>query len=139
MCTQAVQKPGSITVALAQSLTPGTPALVRIGETAIAIFDVDGVVHAIDDTCMRCGASLMAATRQGARIACACGWAYDLASGAVEGMPSLRLDKFDVRRVGDAIEVGYASPSPQRPSDPVDEPGGSARTERLRGPSGESR
>ena len=139
MCSQAVKKPGSITAALAQPPTPGTPALIRIGETAIAIFDVDGVLHAIDDACMRCGASLTAATRQAMRIVCACGWAYDLESGAVEGVPSLRLDKFEVKRVGEAIEVGFVGPSLQPSSNAVEGAGGSAHTERARDPSGESR
>ena len=97
---------GTITVALAQKLATDTAILVRIGEAAITIFDVDGSLHAIDDACMHCCASLTQAKRDGTRITCGCGWSYDLVTGAVEGMPALRLDKFEVVRDGDAIRVG---------------------------------
>lgn len=97
---------GAITVALAQPFAPDAVVLVRIGATAIAIFDVRGALHAIDDACMRCGASLMEARRDEARLECRCGWGYDVVTGAVEGVPALRLDKFDVTRVGDTIRVG---------------------------------
>lgn len=106
MTIDAALNAGAITVALAQPLAPDTVVQVRIGATAITIFNVDGGLHAIDDACMRCGASLMAGTRDAARIRCRCGWVYDLVTGSVEGVPALRLDKFDVTRVGDTIRVG---------------------------------
>lgn len=106
MPNDAAPNLGSITIPLTQPMTPDSAVLVRIGATAIAIFDVDGALQAIDDACMRCGASLMTGVRHAARMTCRCGWVYDLVTGAVEALPALRQDKFPVTRVGDTIQVG---------------------------------
>jgi nitrite reductase/ring-hydroxylating ferredoxin subunit len=106
MSTDAVRHANAITVALTAPIAPETVVLVKVGPAGIAVFNLDGVLHAIEDSCMRCGASLVGGTRRGGRVECGCGWTYDIASGAVDGLPMLRLEKFDVKREGDAIVVG---------------------------------
>lgn len=64
---------------------------------AIALYDIGGRLVAVDDACLRCGASLGAGQLVGGLAICVgCGWVYDIASGAVEGLPALRLERFDV-------------------------------------------
>jgi nitrite reductase/ring-hydroxylating ferredoxin subunit len=106
MPTDAVPHANAITVALTEPFAPETVVLVKVGPAGIAVFNLDGVLHAIEDPCMRCGASLAAGTRRAGRVECGCGWTYDIASGAVDGLPKLRLQKFDVKREGDSIVVG---------------------------------
>lgn len=108
MSTDAVVHANAITVALTEPFAPETVVLVKVGPAGIAVFNVDGVLHAIEDTCLRCGASLLAGTRRAARVECGCGWTYDITSGSVDGLPMLRLQKFDVKREGHAIVVGTA-------------------------------
>jgi len=96
----------AIDVALTQPIAPDAALGVRVGPFAIAIFEVDGALHAIDGACMRCGASLAAGVRRGSHVACGgCGWAYELTSGDVVGLASLHLDAFRVERVGEALKL----------------------------------
>lgn len=83
------------------SPAPALPLRVEGASGAIALFDVGGEVHAIEDGCLRCGATLMTGALDGAIVTCrACGWRYDVSSGCVIGLPALRLATFPVRRPG---------------------------------------
>lgn len=77
-----------------------TGARLRI-ETAggpIALFDVAGTVLGIEDGCLRCGSSLATGSIEGTVVTCrSCGWKYDIASGAVVGLPALRLATYEVK------------------------------------------
>jgi len=54
----------------------------------------------------RCGASLAAGTLDGCDVECAeCGWRYDVVTGCVRGVPTLRLDTFAVQTLGEIISV----------------------------------
>jgi nitrite reductase/ring-hydroxylating ferredoxin subunit len=85
-------------VAMRDRIAAGHATVVRAGEFAIALYDVDGRVLAIDDPCIHCGSSLAAGTRDAAIVTCGrCGWRYDIVSGAVVGLPALRLERYPVR------------------------------------------
>jgi nitrite reductase/ring-hydroxylating ferredoxin subunit len=67
----------------------------------IALFDVGGTIHAIEDGCLRCGSTLVRAVQDGAVATCpGCGWRYDVSTGCVVGLPALRLATFRVRQPG---------------------------------------
>ena len=86
-----------VRIARLDQLAPGRGVAVAVAGDAIALFRVDGQTFAIDDACARCGSSLANGTLRGMTVACAgCGWEYDLRSGAVSGVPALRIDTFDV-------------------------------------------
>lgn len=100
-----------LAVARRDALRGGRATVALPGGPTIALFVVDGRVHAIDDGCLRCGESLGAGERVGSLVICTgCGWVYDILTGAVEGVPALRLERFDVS-VEDA-EVRVALPAP---------------------------
>lgn len=85
---------------------PGRAALAHVDGRPIALFDLDGRIVAIDGLCARCGASLAGGRQDGRHVVCGgCGWRYDLATGAVTGLPALRLDRFAVRIEGDEVLV----------------------------------
>lgn len=106
MATGKAQRFDNVLAAMRASIAPGHAALVRARGVAIAVYEVEGRVFAIDDPCIRCGASLAAGTQDAAIATCGtCGWRYDIVSGAVVGLPALRLEHYPVRIEGHRVLV----------------------------------
>jgi nitrite reductase/ring-hydroxylating ferredoxin subunit len=83
--------------------------VVSVNGTAIAVFNIDGSLFAVDDSCVRCGSSLAAGLLSGSQITCSkCDWRYDVTNGRVNGIPALRIDTFEVRTVGARVMVADA-------------------------------
>lgn len=79
-------------------LAPGARLRIETTGGPIALFHVAGAIRAIEDGCLRCGASLATGPVEGTLVVCrTCGWRYDLASGGVVGLPALRLATYEVR------------------------------------------
>lgn len=94
----------------------GAATVARISDVAIALFNVDGRILAIDDHCIRCGASLASGVIAEASVSCSsCGWRYDLATGRLTALPALRADTFEVKIVDSRLLVA-AEPSVPEPS-----------------------
>ncbi|MCC6195739.1 MAG: hypothetical protein IT518_14850 [Burkholderiales bacterium] len=92
-------------------IVAGRGTVVHAAGANVTLFLIDGIVHAIDDACLRCGESLGAGrVAAGLAICTGCGWAYDIASGAVQGVPALCVERYAVR-VDDA-NVFAALPAP---------------------------
>ena len=73
-----------VEVAPVQELPPGTGRTFHVGGKEIAIFNVDGEIYAIDDSCAHAGASLGAGKLQGKVLTCrAHGFRYDVTTGQV--------------------------------------------------------
>ena len=96
---------GLVSFAPLARIPPGTALARTIDGFTIALFNVGGSLHALDDACLRCSASIAAATPEGSRVSCACGFGYDLATGAVRGVERLRTGRYDASIVGDDICV----------------------------------
>jgi nitrite reductase/ring-hydroxylating ferredoxin subunit len=77
-----------------EQFPPGSAMARATAGRDVALFNVDGRYHAIDDLCLRCSASLAAGTLEGASVRCRCGWTYDLATGEVRGIPRLGIDRY---------------------------------------------
>ena len=93
-----------VRIARLDQLAPGQGVAVAVAGDAIALFRIDGQTFAIDDACARCGSSLANGTLRGATVACAgCGREYDVRTGAVSGVPALRIDTFDVTVVESVV------------------------------------
>jgi 3-phenylpropionate/trans-cinnamate dioxygenase ferredoxin subunit len=99
-----------IDVASLDRIQPGTAVAVTVvEETTIAVFNVDGTLYALEDTCVRCGSSLAEGKLDGARVACSgCDWQYDVTTGCVNGIPALRIDTFAVTIVDARVMVDAA-------------------------------
>jgi nitrite reductase/ring-hydroxylating ferredoxin subunit len=79
-------------------LAPGARLLLETASGPIAVFEVGGRICAVEDGCLRCGASLTTGTLAGTVVTCSvCGWQYDVASGGLVGLPALRLPTRKVR------------------------------------------
>jgi nitrite reductase/ring-hydroxylating ferredoxin subunit len=82
-----------------------------VGSVPIAVFNLAGRLHALEDCCVRCGSSLSAGQVEGTTVRCPrCHWPYDVTSGSVTTIPAIRLDTFPVRVVGAhaMVETGVA-------------------------------
>ncbi|HEY2817694.1 MAG TPA: Rieske 2Fe-2S domain-containing protein, partial [Casimicrobiaceae bacterium] len=79
--------PDLIEIARPASLAPGQGVRVTIAEhCAVALFDVEGRMFAIDDLCVRCGTSLAEGTLTDTVVSCiGCDWRYDVKTGCVNG------------------------------------------------------
>jgi nitrite reductase/ring-hydroxylating ferredoxin subunit len=77
-------------------------AFVQLQGRDIALFDVDGCVYAVDDSCPHAGASLARGRLQGRTLQCpAHGLKFDLASGHLCNVPGLRLTRYALQREGE--------------------------------------
>jgi 3-phenylpropionate/trans-cinnamate dioxygenase ferredoxin component len=84
-------------------LAAGSRLVIESASGPIAIFGVGDTAHAIEDGCLRCGSTLATGALDGTVVTCrVCGWAYDLRSGCLVGLPALRVASY---RIG-----AYASP-----------------------------
>jgi nitrite reductase/ring-hydroxylating ferredoxin subunit len=96
-------------VARLDQTTPGTGTVVTVAGSAVALFNVEGRLFAVDDSCVRCGSSLASGTLHGVAVACpGCDWSYDVTSGCVNGVPALCIDTFEVRVEDSRVMVANA-------------------------------
>ena len=97
------------TVATTSEIPEGEGAVVKAGEREIAVFNVGGTYHAIDNTCLHRGGPLGEGALDGACVVCPWhGWEYDVTTGAVKHAPDRAVACHPVRVDGDAIVVTVA-------------------------------
>ena len=100
--------PSSVTirVAGASEIPEGGCKVIAHGHSRIALFRVDGVLHAIDDHCPHEGWSLASGTLDGTVLTCAGhDWQIDVRSGACLTMRKYRVRRFEVIVDGDEVRV----------------------------------
>ena len=81
-----------VMVARAGEIPPGHAARVEIGDLPVAIFNVGGELHCVDDTCTHQEASLSEGDLDVERCAIECplhGSAFDLRTGEVLSLPAV--------------------------------------------------
>ena len=105
-----------IKVAETKDIPPGTAVAVDLEGRAVALFNVDGRLYAIDDTCTHRGGPLSEGELDGTVVTCPLhGARFDVTTGEVLGPPATkRVARYDVR-----VEGGQAvGGSPNRSSYP---------------------
>ena len=81
-----------------EKLPPGQGMTVTVNGKDIALFNVDGNVHAIDDGCVHAGASLGSSKFQGKIVTCrAHGWKFDVTTGNVSHVPDYGVGCYQVK------------------------------------------
>jgi 3-phenylpropionate/trans-cinnamate dioxygenase ferredoxin subunit len=82
--------PEFVKVAVRGEIPPGGKKLVEIDGRAIAVFNVDGAYHAIDDVCTHDGGPLAEGTLVGAEIRCPRhGARFDVRTGKALCLPAV--------------------------------------------------
>jgi NAD(P)H-dependent nitrite reductase small subunit len=101
--------PRFVAVAAAADLPPGGSLAVRVDGVPIALFNLSGSVHAIENVCPHAGAALDRGARTGpCREVVICpfhGWRFDVRTGRCLQVPSESVRTFAVRVTDGTIEV----------------------------------
>jgi nitrite reductase/ring-hydroxylating ferredoxin subunit len=99
--------PEFIEVATIDQIAPGQARLVEIGGQEIALFNVAGTFHAIDNTCTHVGGPLCEGELNGTEVICPWhGAAFDVTTGQVLGPPAgSPVNRYNVRVEGSNVEI----------------------------------
>jgi nitrite reductase (NADH) small subunit/3-phenylpropionate/trans-cinnamate dioxygenase ferredoxin subunit len=96
-----------VTVAKVGAIPEGEGASFQVGDRLVAVFNHQGRYLAIDDLCPHMGASLGAGylDEEGVVTCPWHAWRFHVADGKWADNPRLSIDTFEVRVVGDEIQV----------------------------------
>jgi len=87
-------------------LKPGEAKAIVAGDREIAIFNVDGQFHAIDNLCPHRGGPLADGLLEGNIVVCPWhGWRFDVTTGASPVVKTVSVDKFETAVEGDNLKV----------------------------------
>jgi 3-phenylpropionate/trans-cinnamate dioxygenase ferredoxin subunit len=101
---------GWLDVVAERECPPGARRLVRRDGHEVALFNVDGRLHALEDRCPHAGASLVVGRLDGTWLTCrAHGLTFDLASGCMRGNAGLAVRTYPVRVRSGRIEIALAA------------------------------
>ncbi len=79
---------------------------VEINGKAVAVFNVDGNFHAINDICGHRGGPLSEGEVDGTTVICPWhGWRYNVTNGENELIPALPTEKYELKVEGEDILV----------------------------------
>jgi nitrite reductase/ring-hydroxylating ferredoxin subunit len=94
-------------IASVQEVAPGRARQVTVNNRTLAIFNVNGKYHVIDDTCPHRGAPLWEGTVTGSEVTCPWhGARFDLTTGAHLCPPARSgVKAYAVQVVGDEIQA----------------------------------
>jgi len=89
---------GSVPVARAAEVPPGTGKTVMVGERAVALFNVGGQFHALDGVCLHRGGPVGDGDVEDGVVTCPWhGWQYEVSTGRNVLDPSIGLGRYDAR------------------------------------------
>ena len=95
-----------VTVAKVGSIPAGEGATFTVGDRLVAVFYSDGQYYAIDDMCPHMGASLSAGHLENGIVTCPWhAWRFKVCDGTWCDNPRIKTDAFEVRVVGEDIQV----------------------------------
>ena len=95
-----------VRVAKKSDIPPGQGRMFEIGGKQVAVFNVAGKLHAIDNVCEHQGGPLAEGDLEGCVVTCPWhGWTYDVTSGQSPDDPDTRVARFAVRVDGDEVLV----------------------------------
>ena len=95
-----------ISVAKLTDVPSGEGRVVEAGGVPVALFNVDGTFHALDNTCLHRGGPLGDGVCTDGTVTCPWhGWQYDMATGECKGTPGESVDTYEVRVEGEDVQV----------------------------------
>jgi nitrite reductase (NADH) small subunit len=101
-----IRERGFVTVGRAGDVLPRRGKQVTVEGRWVALFNVDGVYHAIDAICLHQGGPLADGSIRDCIVTCPWhGWQFDVTSGALIQDPGVGVTRHDTRMVGDDIQV----------------------------------
>jgi nitrite reductase/ring-hydroxylating ferredoxin subunit len=95
-----------VEVALLDQVPPGTGTCFTVAGKEVAVFNVDGTIYAMDDSCLHQGSSLGAGKLDGKVLTCrAHGWRYDVTTGNTMSSPGYGVTPYPAKIVDGKIMV----------------------------------
>jgi len=95
-----------IEAAKLDDLPPGRSTCVTVAGKDVALFNVDGVIYAMEDSCLHQGASLGNSKFEGKVVTCrGHGWRYDVTTGGTLHVPDYGVATYPVKVVDRKILV----------------------------------
>ncbi len=89
----------------ASEVAPGTGKLVTVAGKEIALFNVDGTFHAIDNECPHRGGPLSEGEIEGCIVTCPWhAWQFDMTTGESITDDS-KVERYEARREGDDVLI----------------------------------
>ena len=96
----------TIKVAQVSDLSPGEGKVVQADGQKIALFNVGGTFHAIDNTCLHRGGPLGEGQLEESVVTCPWhAWQYDVTTGANVNNPAVMVASFPVKVEGSDVLV----------------------------------
>ena len=93
-------------VATVAEIVVGTGKEVVIGGRIVALFNVDGQVHAMDGICAHQGGPLAKGKLDGTVVTCPWhGWRFDVTTGSCMNNPSSKVEAYQVKIEGNDVKV----------------------------------
>ena len=98
--------PEFVKVAILSELAPGTCKPVEAGGKVVALFNVDGNIYALDNTCLHRGGPLGEGSLNGDVVTCPWhGWEYNVRTGEKLNVPAVKVATYPVQVEGNDIKV----------------------------------
>lgn len=95
-----------VRVAGTGDVKPGSGLVAEINGKTLAVFNVDGMYHVIDNTCVHRGGPLGEGDVEGDVVTCPWhGWEYNVKTGACVNNPAAKVMAYEVKVEGDDIQV----------------------------------
>ena len=95
-----------IRVASTDDVKPGNGMVVEMNDKALALFNIDGTIYAIDNTCVHRGGPLGEGDLEGDTVSCPWhGWQYNVKTGACVNNPAAKIGTYQVKVEGTDIKV----------------------------------
>ncbi|WP_433161813.1 Rieske (2Fe-2S) protein [Kribbella sp. CA-247076] len=89
-------------------LPPGRGTSVTVAGRDVALFNVDGTIYAMEDSCLHQGSSLGMSELQGHVVTCrGHGWRYNVTTGAILHAPDVGVDTYPVKVVEGRILIAF--------------------------------
>ena len=95
-----------VRVASLNDLTPGKCATVMANEKEVALFNVDGTFHALENNCTHRGGPLGLGELEGCVVMCPWhGWTFDVTTGTSLINAEFSVQKYEVQIQGEDVLV----------------------------------
>src|SRR5438132_14197979 len=98
--------PNFVKVATVSQVAPGTGMVATVNDKEVAVFNVDGTFHAIDNVCKHRGGPLGEGELEGDTVTCPWhGWQYNVKTGVSLTNPSASVKSYQVKVEGPDVKV----------------------------------
>ena len=95
-----------VRVAGTADVQPGHGIVAEVNGKILAVFNVDGTFHAIDNTCLHRGGPLGEGDVEGSVVTCPWhGWQFNVATGECVNNPSGKVESYQVSVDGNDVKV----------------------------------